>query len=164
MPKFRQHNVSAARWSANGGSLGAVDLTEESSYPFGANVFSLKAQRERLPEDVCDRLQGTLEKGAALDTALADEVARGMKEWALEKGATHYTHVFQPLTGLTAEKHDSFFGPSGDGTAAALLTLESLGGAGLGLQHQGGEVVLGPAVVPVGRAVESTGRPTQWSA
>jgi glutamine synthetase len=119
MPKLRQHNVTAAKWSANGGALGAVDLTEEKSYPFGENVFSVTVQRERLPQDVCDRLQGTLEKGAALDTALADEVARGMKEWALEKGATHYTHVFQPLTGLTAEKHDSFFGPAGDGTALA---------------------------------------------
>jgi glutamine synthetase len=119
MPKLRQHNVSAARWSANGGALGKFDLSEENNYPFGANVFSPAVQRERLPQDVCDRLQGTLEKGDALDPSLADAVAQGMKEWALEKGATHYTHVFQPLTGLTAEKHDSFFGPSKDGTSIA---------------------------------------------
>ena len=56
-------------------------------------------------------LSETLAKGAALDTSLADAVALAMKEWALEKGATHYTHVFQPLTGLTAEKHDSFYSP-----------------------------------------------------
>ena len=60
-----------------------------------------------------------LEQGEALDAPLADAVALAMKEWALEKGATHYTHVFQPLTGLTAEKHDSFFGPAGDGLALA---------------------------------------------
>ncbi|HEX8054617.1 MAG TPA: glutamine synthetase III [Thermoleophilaceae bacterium] len=126
MPKIRQHNVTAARWSANGGSLGAVDLTKDASYPFGQNVFSIEVQRERLPQDVCDRLQGTLEKGAALDPSLADEVARGMKEWALERGATHYTHVFQPLTGLTAEKHDSFFSPTGDGSALAKFSGKEL--------------------------------------
>ena len=119
MPKLRQHNVTAARWSANGGALGTLDLSEERSYPFGENVFSPAVQRERLPGDVCDRLQRTLEHGEALDPTLADAVAQGMKEWALEKGATHYTHVFQPLTGLTAEKHDSFFGPGKDGKALA---------------------------------------------
>ncbi|HYM55074.1 MAG TPA: glutamine synthetase III, partial [Solirubrobacteraceae bacterium] len=68
---------------------------------------------------VYQRLARTLAKGDALDTTLADAVALAMKEWALEKGATHYTHVFQPLTGLTAEKHDSFYSPVGDGTAIA---------------------------------------------
>jgi glutamine synthetase len=63
--------------------------------------------------------QRTLERGEALDTTLADAVAQAMKEWAMEKGATHYTHWFQPLTGSTAEKHDSFYGPAGDGTALA---------------------------------------------
>ena len=76
-------------------------------------------QRQRLPKDAYRRLQQVLEQGEALDAALADAVALAMKEWALEKGATHYTHVFQPLTGLTAEKHDSFFGPAGDGVALA---------------------------------------------
>ncbi|HTA36958.1 MAG TPA: glutamine synthetase III, partial [Solirubrobacteraceae bacterium] len=65
------------------------------------------------------RLSKTLARGEALDTSLADAVALAMKEWALERGATHYTHVFQPLTGLTAEKHDSFYAPAGDGTAIA---------------------------------------------
>src|SRR5215211_7867391 len=119
MPRIRQQNVTAARWSPNGASLGAVDLTQPSKYPFGDNVFSIAMQRQRLPRDVFTRLQRTLEKGEALDPTLADAVALGMKEWALERGATHYTHVFQPLTGLTAEKHDSFFGPSGDGLALA---------------------------------------------
>jgi glutamine synthetase len=126
MPKIRQPNVTAARWSANGGALGTVDLSKDSGFPFGENVFSPAVQRERLPADVCDRLQATLEKGSALDASLADEVARGMKEWALEKGATHYTHVFQPLTGLTAEKHDSFFSPTGDGKAVAKFSGKEL--------------------------------------
>ncbi|HEX2070625.1 MAG TPA: glutamine synthetase III, partial [Thermoleophilaceae bacterium] len=74
---------------------------------------------QRLPKDVFKRLQRTLEKGDAIDSSLADSVAAAMKDWALEKGATHYTHMFQPLTGLTAEKHDSFFNPAGEGTALA---------------------------------------------
>ena len=86
---------------------------------FGDNVFSSAVQRTRLPKDVFKKLSKTLARGEALDTSLADAVALAMKEWALEKGATHYTHVFQPLTGLTAEKHDSFYGPTGEGTALA---------------------------------------------
>jgi glutamine synthetase len=119
MPKVRQNNISAAQWSSNGGALGAVDLTEPLNYPFGENVFSPAVQRHRLPKESYKRLQATLANGEALDPSLADAVALGMKEWALERGATHYTHVFQPLTGLTAEKHDSFFSPTGDGIALA---------------------------------------------
>jgi glutamine synthetase len=119
MPKIRQHNVTAARWSPNGDAIGAVDLTQPSKYPFGDNVFSVSVQRQRLPKEVFEGLKRTLDKGEALDPSLADAVALGMKEWALERGATHYTHVFQPLTGLTAEKHDSFFAPTGDGLALA---------------------------------------------
>jgi glutamine synthetase len=119
MPKVRQNNVSAAQWSPNGDALGALDLTEPFNYPFGENVFSPAVQRHRLPKDSYKRLQATLANGEALDTTLADTVALGMKEWALERGATHYTHVFQPLTGLTAEKHDSFFAPTSDGIAVA---------------------------------------------
>jgi glutamine synthetase len=119
MPKIRQHNVTAARWSANGGALGRADLSEPQSYPFGENVFSLSVQKDRLPSGVFKQLSSTLEHGEALDPSLADAVAEAMKEWALSKGATHYTHVFQPLTGLTAEKHDSFFEPTKDGKAIA---------------------------------------------
>jgi glutamine synthetase len=96
-----------------------VDLTEPFSYPHGENVFTPAIQRHRLPKETYKRLALVLEKGEALDPSLADAVALAMKEWALEKGATHYTHVFQPLTGLTAEKHDSFFGPAGEGGALA---------------------------------------------
>ena len=82
-------------------------------------MFSAAVQRQRLPKHVYKALQRTLARGEALDTSLADAVAQAMKDWAMEKGATHYTHWFQPLTGSTAEKHDSFYAPAGDGTAIA---------------------------------------------
>jgi glutamine synthetase len=119
MPKSRQQNVTAAQWSANGSALGSLDLTLPANQIFASNVFSVAVQRRRLPKHVFKALQRTLERGEALDTTLADAVAQAMKEWAMEKGATHYTHWFQPLTGSTAEKHDSFYGPAGDGTAIA---------------------------------------------
>ncbi len=119
MPRTRQTNVTAAQWSANGSALGSMDLTLPANQIFASNVFSVAVQRRRLPKHVFKALQRTLERGEALDTTLADAVAQAMKEWAMEKGATHYTHWFQPLTGSTAEKHDSFYGPAGDGTAIA---------------------------------------------
>jgi glutamine synthetase len=119
MPRTRQQNVTAAQWSANGAALGALDLTLPNNQVFGSNVFSPALQRQRLPKHVYKALQRTLAHGEALDTSLADAVAQGMKDWAMEKGATHYTHWFQPLTGSTAEKHDSFYAPVGDGTAIA---------------------------------------------
>jgi glutamine synthetase len=123
---IRQQNVFAAQWAPNGGSLGAPDLTSPDNQVFGANVFSSAVQRQRLPREVFGRLQHTLARGDALDTSLADAVALAMKEWALEKGATHYTHWFQPLTGSTAEKHDSFYAPTGEGTALAEFTGKEL--------------------------------------
>ena len=119
MTRIRQQNLTATQWSSNGEALGTVDLTEEANNPFGANVFSPAVQKDRLSKDTYKKLQSVLATGEALDTDLADEVAEAMKEWALERGATHYTHVFQPLTGLTAEKHDSFFEPDGEGGAVA---------------------------------------------
>ena len=119
MPRTRQQNVTAAQWSANGCALGSLDLTLPGNQVFASNVFSPVVQRQRLPKDVYKALKKTLERGEALDTSLADAVAQAMKEWALERGATHYTHWFQPLTGSTAEKHDSFYAPVGDGTAIA---------------------------------------------
>jgi len=119
MPRSRQENVTAAQWSANGAALGSPDLTVAGNEVFGANVFSTAEQRQRLPKHVFKALQSALAKGEALDTSLADAVAQAMKSWAMERGATHYTHWFQPLTGMTAEKHDSFYGPTGDGTAIA---------------------------------------------
>lgn len=84
---------------------------------FGANVFSLSAMERSLPKHVFKTLKKTVEKGAKLDASVADVVAAAMKAWAIEKGATHYAHVFYPLTGLTAEKHDSFLAPDGNGGA-----------------------------------------------
>ncbi len=118
-PRVRQHNVTAAQWTVNGHALGAPDLTVSGNEIFGTNVFSPAVQRQRLPKHAYKALMATLERGDALDPTLADAVALAMKDWALEKGATHYTHWFQPLTNMTAEKHDSFYGPAGDGTALA---------------------------------------------
>ncbi len=86
---------------------------------FGELVFSEEVQKARLPKPVFKALQKTIKLGVALDPTIADAVASAMKDWALEHGATHYTHLFQPMTGLTAEKHDSFLSPTGTGAAVA---------------------------------------------
>ena len=119
MARTRTQNVSAAQWSPNGGALGAPDLTVPGNQVFGSNVFSATVQRQRLPREIFNRLTNTLDQGLPLDPTLADAIATAMKDWAMEKGATHYTHWFQPMTGLTAEKHDTFYAPTGDGTAIA---------------------------------------------
>ena len=82
---------------------------------FGSMVFNDQVMQERLPRDTYRALKRTMENGRRLDPALASVVANAMKDWAIEKGATHYTHWFQPMTGITAEKHDSFIAPTGDG-------------------------------------------------
>ncbi len=86
---------------------------------FGANVFGLSAMKTHLPKDVYKSLKKTIEGAVPLDPGTADIVASALKDWALSKGATHYAHVFYPLTGSTAEKHDSFYSPDGDGGAIA---------------------------------------------
>src|SRR5260221_2878997 len=86
---------------------------------FGSLVFNDAVQQTRLPKAVYHALRRTITHGDALDHTVADAVASAMKEWAVEHGATHYTHWFQPLTGITAEKHDSFLQPTGDGRAVA---------------------------------------------
>ena len=99
----------------------AVSFTESETpgEVFGANVFNKVVMQKRLPKSVYKSVIATIEDGAKLDPVVADAVASAMKDWALEKGATHYAHVFYPLTGLTAEKHDSFLEPVGDGSALA---------------------------------------------
>ena len=89
----------------------ASKLTEE----FGSLVFNDKVMRERLPKDIYKAVHKTIEKGTHLELDVANCVAATMKEWAIENGATHFTHWFQPMTGLTAEKHDSFISPTDDG-------------------------------------------------
>ena len=83
---------------------------------FGSMVFNQHVMKERLPKETFKALKKTLETGAPLELAVANQVAHAMKEWAIEQGATHFTHWFQPLTGITAEKHDSFITPQDDGT------------------------------------------------
>ncbi len=93
---------------------------------FGSHVFSDQDMRERLPKAVYKSLRATIDKGEPLDTSIADSVAAAMKEWAMELGATHYTHWFQPLTETTAEKHDSFISTSGDGGVILQFTGKEL--------------------------------------
>ncbi|MDR2819219.1 MAG: glutamine synthetase III [Desulfovibrio sp.] len=87
----------------------------EACAAFGRNVFGLSVMRKRLPKDVYDKLAKTIRDGERLNPEIADVVANTMKDWAIERGATHYTHWFHPMTGLTAEKHDAFLSPTADG-------------------------------------------------
>ena len=82
---------------------------------FGSMVFNDAVMRERLPKETYKALQRTMQNGKRLDSAMATVIANAMKDWAVEKGATHFTHWFQPMTGITAEKHDSFISPAADG-------------------------------------------------
>ena len=82
---------------------------------FGENVFNETVMKARLPKETYKQLMRTIEGGEKLDPSVANIVANAMKDWALEKGATHFTHWFQPLTGVTAEKHDSFISPAPEG-------------------------------------------------
>ena len=82
---------------------------------FGSLVFDDRAMRSMLPSEVYASLKKTIDEGSTLDTHVADAVASAMRDWAVAHGATHFTHWFQPLNGITAEKHDSFISPSPDG-------------------------------------------------
>ena len=82
---------------------------------FGSLVFDDRVMKAKLPSDVYNSLKKTIDEGASLKNDVANAVANAMKDWAVEHGATHFTHWFQPLTGITAEKHDSFISPSPDG-------------------------------------------------
>ena len=93
---------------------------------FGKNVFNEPAMRQYLTKDSYNSVMDAIEKGSKIDRNLADHISTGLKEWAISKGATHYTHWFQPLTGSTAEKHDAFFEPTGNGSA-----IEKFGGSAL---------------------------------
>ncbi|MBN1269715.1 MAG: glutamine synthetase III [Kiritimatiellae bacterium] len=93
---------------------------------FGANVFCDRVMKKRLPEKAYKALRRTIDHGEKLDCSVADIVAAAMRDWAIEKGATHYAHVFYPLTGLTAEKHDSFLDPDGKGGVIAAFSGKQL--------------------------------------
>lgn len=94
-------------------------MNEKVSVPgiFGINVFNDAMMREHLPKQVYQELKNTIERGEMLNSSIADIIANAMKDWAIERGATHYTHWFQPMTGITAEKHDSFLAPPSNGKA-----------------------------------------------
>lgn len=87
------------------------------NFDFGSMVFNEAVMRERLAEDTYAALKDTIKRGAPLARHIATPVAAAMKEWAIEKGATHFTHWFQPLTGITAEKHEAFIAPGANGGA-----------------------------------------------
>ncbi len=107
--------TAATTWRPTASQPGAQ--AERIEDIFGQDVFSERAMKERLPKDIFQRLMRTVKNGERLDHELADVVAAAMKDWAADRGATHYTHWFQPLTGLTAEKHDAFITPDGQGGA-----------------------------------------------
>ena len=89
---------------------------------FGSMVFNDSVMRARLPKDVFKQVQRSIQDGKRLDSSAATVVANAMKDWAIEKGATHFTHWFQPMTGITAEKHDSFISPVVGGTVDARVS------------------------------------------
>ncbi|MGE3818738.1 MAG: glutamine synthetase III [Isosphaeraceae bacterium] len=120
MTSARQNAVAAVTsWQTNGQGSRMPPKLGSIRQIYGANVFSDEVMRSRLPENVYKALRNTIRKGVPLDPSIADVVAAAMKEWAMEHGATHYTHWFQPMTGLTAEKHDSFLMPTEAGAAIA---------------------------------------------
>ena len=94
-----------------------VEFNGKVSEIFGENVFHAEVMREYLPSEAYKSMMDSATNGTRLDRKMADQVASSMKDWAMTKGATHYTHWFQPLTGATAEKHDAFFKPVGPGRA-----------------------------------------------
>ena len=93
-------------------------MAEKTSVPemYGSLVFNDKVMKDRLPKDIYRAVHKTIQNGTHLELDVANTVAAAMKEWAVEQGATHFTHWFQPMTGLTAEKHDGFISPEPDGT------------------------------------------------
>ncbi len=123
-------NMTTLRFHAVKASLKRTPLhieeTKRRSEVFGANVFNEAAMRQYLTKDALKSIMEAIEKGSKIDRFLADHISTAMKEWAISKGATHYTHWFQPLTGATAEKHDAFFETIGDG-----LAIEKFGGSQL---------------------------------
>ncbi len=113
--------TAAASWRSPDPGNANRDLERVDQY-FGCDAFSHHTMRQRLPKEIYHRLQETIVKGAPLDLDVATVVASAMKDWAIENGATHYTHWFQPLTGLTAEKHDSLIEPDGEGGMVFVLS------------------------------------------
>ena len=110
---------------------------------FGENVFGIDAMREYLSDEAFKSVMAAMEQGTQIDRKMADQVAASMKTWANSKGATHYTHWFQPLTGTTAEKHDAFFEPTENGRA-----IERFGGSQLVQQEPDASSFPNGGIVP----------------
>jgi glutamine synthetase len=108
-----------SHWSNTLGQRPVSAATKKMTDEFGSLTFNDEAQRSRLPKDVYRALRRAVAHGEAIDPGVADTIASALKDWAVEHGATHYTHWFQPMTGITAEKHDSFLSPTSDGRAVA---------------------------------------------
>lgn len=137
MSRSQRYNVVAAakklHTPANGYTNGYINGSAEGKPTawqiddiFGIQTFSREVMRRKLPRDVYESIVATIDRGKPFDPAIADIVAMVMKEWAIENGATHYTHWFQPLTGQTAEKHDSFIVPNAGGGAMAKFSGKEL--------------------------------------
>ena len=124
MSRFQQdyNIVAATKYTTNGKKVAPMDIERI----FGENTFGLDEMQSRLPKSVFKSILATIEKGEPIDPSIADTVALAMKEWAVERGATHFTHWFQPLTGATAEKHDSFITPNKGGGAIAQFSGKDL--------------------------------------
>ncbi len=121
----RQNAIAAV--AARGITETSINYKDVSSASvFGEKVFSDRVMKERLAKDVYKKLKKTIANGDKLDPALADQVAVAIRDWAMDNGATHYAHVFYPLTGLTAEKHDSFLNPDGEGGVISEFSGDSL--------------------------------------
>src|SRR3989338_2220884 len=118
MTKASKARIKPLTEEGNGKGLFSMPQNKQSEAIvdlYGKNVFSLKVMRQYLSDKAFQSISATIRDGGRLDPSIADEVAEAMKAWAVEKGATHFTHWFQPLTGTTAEKHDSFIDPDGQG-------------------------------------------------
>lgn len=100
----------------NAPNVSASDMAENFIHSYGEDVFSLSVMKKALPSQVYKKLVATMREGEAIDASIANDVANAMKQWALRRGATHYTHWFQPLTSSTAEKHDAFLEPDNEGS------------------------------------------------
>jgi glutamine synthetase len=118
LTRARQEAISAVTsYKSNGAPMNFTETPPGAV--FAANVFSDRVMKDKLPKSVYRALKKTIQQNEKLDPTVADAVASAMKDWAIAKGATHYAHVFYPLTGATAEKHDSFLAPDGEGSAVA---------------------------------------------
>ncbi|MGI9014899.1 MAG: glutamine synthetase III [Phycisphaerales bacterium] len=120
--RLNGHTAVATEWN----HVDKASAQQATPDLYGRDVFSGDVMRTRLPNAIYKALQRTVIHGESLDAEVADTVANAMKDWAIENGATHYTHWFQPLTGMTAEKHDSFYQPDGHGSAIAEFSGDQL--------------------------------------